>query len=211
VDTTHDITPPYTFGLLRHGETIWNSEKRVQGQGNSPLTERGRTITGQWATFLADGKWQHILCSDLGRVRETVDIINRVLRLQVTEDMRLREQNWGDWEGLKVNDVRRDFADDLAVMSAKGWDFRPPGGESRNEVRDRAFAALASYRAMNPAGKTLVICHLGVIKCLLYSVAGCSFLPDENIAVEKGCLHHILFQHNRYQLGPLNIARESAL
>jgi len=205
VDIAYDTTTPYIYGLLRHGETDWNSQKRVQGHGNSPLTERGRVSTTKWAAFLANGGWQHILCSDLGRVRETATIINKVLQLQVTEDVRLREQNWGDWEGLKVEDVRRDFAADLAVMSAKGWDFRPPNGESRKEVRDRALAALAEYRTSHEAGKTLVICHLGVIKCLVYAVAGCSFLPDDNIVVEKGCLHHILYEQGIYQLGSLNI------
>jgi probable phosphoglycerate mutase len=210
VDSTSNTTC-YTYGLLRHGETVWNSEKRVQGHGNSPLTPRGRATTAQWALFLADGGWQHILCSDLGRVRETAQIINEVLQLPVTEDARLREQNWGDWEGLRVDDVRRDFAVELSLMSAKGWDFRPPHGESRREVRDRAFAALAAYRSTHPAGKTLVICHLGVIKCLVYGVAGCSFLPDDNIMVEKGCLHHILDEQGIYRLGPLNISQGAAL
>ena len=211
MDTTHNTTTPYIYGLLRHGETVWNSQKRVQGHGNSPLTEHGRSMTAKWAAFLADGGWQHILCSDLGRVRETAQIINEVLQIPITEDVRLREQDWGDWEGLKVDDVRRDFATELAVMSAQGWDFCPPNGESRKDVRDRTLAALASYRAKHPAGKTLVICHLGVIKCLVYGVAGCSFLPDDNITVEKGCLHHILYEQGQYRLGPLNIRPEAAL
>lgn len=200
-----------TYGLLRHGETVWNSEKRVQGHGNSPLTRHGRATTAKWADFLAEGGWQHILCSDLGRVQETVEIINNILQVPIAVDTRLREQDWGDWEGLKVEDVRRDFAAELAIMTAQGWDFRPPNGESRKEVHQRALTALIDYRSRNTVTKTLIVCHLGIIKCLVYGVAGCSFLPDENIVVEKGCLHQLLYEQGVYRLGPLNISPGTAL
>jgi len=193
------------YGLLRHGETVWNREKRVQGHGDSPLTALGRETIAGWASFLSGGGWQQILCSDLGRVQETVKILNEVLRLPVKVDVRLREQNWGEWEAMKVEEVRRDFAEELAVQSEKGWDFRPPGGESRKEVRERAFAALAAARALQFSGKTLVVCHLGVIKCLVYGIAGCSFLLGDNLIVEKGCLHQIRYDREGYRFDMLNI------
>ena len=194
-----------TYGLLRHGQTLWNSQKRVQGQGNSPLTETGKEETAAWAAYLAGQGWQHILCSNLGRVQETVTLLNAVLNLPVTVDARLREQDWGDWEGMKVADVHRDCAEELAVQAAKGWDFRPPGGESRREVRDRAFAALAAARSTSAAERILVVCHLGVIKCLVYTVAGRKFLADEPSLLEKEGMHHLYYRENAYHLGPLNI------
>jgi len=196
----------YTYGLLRHGETEWNRQKRVQGHGDSPLTEQGRTTLTNWADFLAGGGWTHILCSDLGRVQESVAIINRVLQLPVTIDKRLREQNWGDWEEMKVDDVRRDFAALLAVEETKGWDFRPPNGESRREVLQRALAALADSRTLPSSGKMLVVCHLGLIKCLIYHTGGCSFLPNDNIILKKGSLHHLLFADGSYRIARLNIS-----
>lgn len=193
------------YGLLRHGETVWNSEKRVQGHGDSPLTSCGRARIEHWGRFLAQQGWQAMVCSDLGRVRETVAILNRSLQLEVHEDPRLREQHWGEWEGLKVAEVYRDRAAVLARESARGWDFRPPGGESRREVRDRVIAALDAARASIKAEKILVVCHLGVIKCLLYHAAGCTFRPDENIAFDKACLHHLHYRQGSYRLGPLDI------
>jgi broad specificity phosphatase PhoE len=203
---THQPSLPiFDFGLLRHGETVWNSEKRVQGHGDSPLTDLGRARIEQWGRFLTRCGWQAIVCSDLGRVRETVAILNRFLQLPVHEDQRLREQHWGEWEGLKVAEVYRDHTAVLDRESARGWDFRPPGGESRREVRDRVLAALDAARAMVKGEKILVVCHLGVIKCLLYSAAGCSFRPDENITFDKGCLHHLHYRQGDYHLGPLDI------
>ena len=196
---------PVTYGLLRHGQTVWNSQKRVQGHGNSPLTETGKRETTAWAACLAGQDWQHILCSDLGRVQETVRLLNAFLNLPVTVDARLREQDWGDWEGMKVADVYRDCAEELAVQSGKGWDFRPPGGESRREVRDRAFSALAAARATVSAERILVVCHLGVIKCLVYTVAGRRFLADETTLLEKEAMHHLYYRESGYHLGPLNI------
>ncbi len=195
----------FTYGLLRHGETVWNSEKRVQGHGNSPLTPFGRKQIQIWTKYLAGQGWQRIICSDLGRVRETVAIINSILQLPVTEDPRLREQNWGEWEGMTVDDVYRDYAEVLDIQVKAGWEFRPPAGESRSEIRTRVFAALESHRQKYDDKKTLVVCHLGVIKCLIYAVAGRSFLPDEPSLVRKGCMHEIVYSAPTYQLANLNI------
>jgi probable phosphoglycerate mutase len=195
----------FTYGLLRHGETVWNSEKRVQGHCNSPLTPFGKTQIQGWADYLAAQGWQRIICSDLGRVRETVAIINSILQLPVTEDTRLREQNWGEWEGMTVDELYRDYAQVLEVQIKAGWDFRPPAGESRSEIRTRIFAALASHREQFNDEKTLVVCHLGVIKCLIYAVAGRSFLPKEPSILQKGCMHTIHYSAGAYRLGSLNI------
>ncbi len=196
----------FTYGLLRHGETFWNHEKRVQGHGNSPLTEAGKLQISNWAKHLNTGDWQHILCSDLGRVQETVAILNTTLDLPVTIDKRLREQNWGAWEGLKVSDVYSEWPDELAIQSTRGWDFCPPQGESRKDVRDRAFEALAESRTTISAKNLLIVCHLGVIKCLVYSVAGRKFMPDEPTLIEKGCMHHLHYSSSEYRLGTLNIS-----
>ena len=194
-----------TYGLLRHGETEYNLEKRVQGHGNSPLTPRGRHNVASWCDLLEQGNWEHILASDLDRVGETVAIINHRLRLPVTVDARLREQHWGDWEGLLVNTVHTEHAEELAIQAPRGWDFRPPNGESRREVQERALTALAAFRASHPADRVLVVCHLGVIKCLLYGAAGCSFLAEENIRVEKRCLHYLHYEADGYRLGEINV------
>jgi probable phosphoglycerate mutase len=211
MDTQAADLPVINYGLLRHGETVWNSEKRVQGQGDSPLTATGKKELERWARYLEQGCWQRILSSDLGRVQETVAILNSRLQLPVTCDKRLREQNWGNWEGLKVDDVRREYADELARQTMAGWDFRPPEGESRREVCDRVLAALLSSRSTCHEQKILVVCHLGVIKCLVYHVAGRKFLPDEPLLVEKNCLHEVVYAPDGYHLSSLNISHGDAL
>ncbi len=69
------------FGLLRHGETEWNTKKRIQGFSNSPLTAKGISQTKEWAETLQQWEWDQIYASDLGRVKQTAAILNESLNL----------------------------------------------------------------------------------------------------------------------------------
>lgn len=196
---------PTTFGLLRHGITVWNEEKRVQGRGNSPLTEEGIRQTQQWAKKCHGMAWDRIIASDLGRVQQTVALLNEQLKLPVTFDDRLREQDWGIWEGMRVTDVRQQYHEILAEQVAAGWDFTPPDGESRAHVRRRAFASLNDAHAAHAGQNILIVCHLGIIKCLVYTVAERSFLPHEPTLLDKNRLHRINCDKRGYTIAELNI------
>ncbi|MFN2354129.1 MAG: histidine phosphatase family protein [Desulfopila sp.] len=191
------------FGLLRHGLTEWNEQKRVQGSMDSPLSNNGQEQTRTWADYLqrhgARDNWQRIIASDLGRVRQTVAILNDRLGLPVHFDTRLREMHWGDWEGRRVKNVREQYGAMIHEQEQLGWDFRPPGGESRKEVLQRVRAALYDSAIKWPEQNILVVCHLGVIKCLINSAVDSPCLPgtvptlDRNslqiLSWEKGSLH----------------------
>ncbi len=180
------------FGLVRHGRTTWNEEHRIQGRMNSPLSPAGRKAARRWGEQLARFPWQRILASDQGRARETVALINRRLGLPVHFDARLREQDWGRWSGLTFARLHELHGEELRQQVAAGWDFRPPGGESRREVLARARAALADGWRRWPGGQVLVVCHEGIIKCLLYDLARRRFLPGEPRLLRKGYWLHLL-------------------
>ncbi|MBU1567073.1 MAG: histidine phosphatase family protein [Proteobacteria bacterium] len=131
-----------TFGLLRHGQTIWNTQKRIQGFGDSPLTEKGREQTGLWLPTLKRWVWDRIIASDLGRVQETVAILNQELQLPITFDARLREQSWSQWEGLTIPEIKENFKEELARRMDMGWHFSALGGEARQAVKERVIATL---------------------------------------------------------------------
>ena len=65
--TTESTAPVTTFGFLRHGQTEWNTLKKIQGSGDSPLTEKGKQETDQWTKTLQRYRWDRIIASDLGR------------------------------------------------------------------------------------------------------------------------------------------------
>ena len=177
------------FGLLRHAPTRWNEEKRIQGRLDSPLTDKGLRMALQWGRQLRDQSWRRILCSDLGRARQTADCLNRTLDLELHYDNKLQEQDWGEWSGLTLDDLRREHRNALQEQEQRGWLFTPPGGESRHEVLVRAMAAFTKAHLSWPGEAILVVCHEGVIKCLLYHLTRRSFLPGEPRILNSYSLH----------------------
>ena len=89
-----------TLLLVRHGETDWNADGRLQGHTDRPLSDFGRRQARQLAEELADESLEAIYASDLARARETAEIVGGRLELPVVLEPDLREKDWGTWEGL---------------------------------------------------------------------------------------------------------------
>ena len=198
------MSPKTIFGLMRHAETEWNREKRIQGQQNAPLTPQGRDSAKLWGHQLSAFKWDRLLSSDLGRACETAAQINLTLQLPVQTDAGLREQNWGDWTARTINELKDLEADRLAALESAGWGFAPPGGETRRKVLQRSLVALATAARNWPGQRILVVCHEGVIKCLVYHFSGRRFLPGEGRVLEPGHLHLLSETRGRVALDKVN-------
>ena len=181
------------FGLFRHGQTIWNKQKRVQGRLDSPLTAEGVAAVREWARFLARPRWNwaRIITSPTPRARATARLINEQLHVEIQEEDDLREQDWGIWEGLSWSEIVENSAEMLQEQIEKGWSFRPPQGESRAEVRSRARSVLSSYGHKYSGEQILVVTHQGVIKSLVYSIEKRLFLPEEPKLIDKNRLQTI--------------------
>ncbi len=192
------------FGIIRHAPTLWNEAKRIQGQEDSPLSARGLSLADTWGMELRGFDWDLLLCSDQGRVLQTVEQLNRSLRLPVSRDQRLREQHWGAWTGMTLKNIKELDLARLRDQENMGWDFRPPGGESRNEVLERSMTALAEAHGTNPGRNILVVCHEGVIKCLLYSLLGRGFMPDEPQVIHGFYLHLLVMKDGKLTLEKMN-------
>ncbi len=193
------------FGLLRHGQTQWNVLKKIQGSCDSPLTAAGREQTALWSQTIKNYHWQRIVASDLGRVRETVAILNQELRLPVNFDPRLREQEWGDWEGMSIPAIEENHRQELARRVALGWNFSAPGGETRQAVKERSLAALTDAAEKWPGQKLLVVCHQGVVKAVLYHITRREFLPGEDPLMHHDRFHIISLAGDRFATVALNI------
>ena len=151
--------------VLRHGETAWNTERRMQGTKDSPLTERGRAqalAVGRAlkAELLREPVPTLFLRSPLGRASETALIVGRELGLdpaQWRDDPRLAELRYGDWEGFSWKEIEADHPNALAAWRADPHGFCPPGGETHFELRRRTQAALSDIIAGNM--RTVVVSH----------------------------------------------------
>jgi broad specificity phosphatase PhoE len=194
--------PRTVLYLLRHAPTLWNLEKRIQGQWDSELAPEGQAKAEALAPRLIGLGLARILASDLGRTRATAGILNLRLRLPVTLDKRLREQHFGEWTGKYWRDVPEA---DRQAAEAAGWHFQPPGGESRAEVRQRVEHALLDAGRLN-AGKTLlVVTHQGPIKAVLNHLLGRSYLPDEAPAFDPDRPQQIVYQSGALSVGELDL------
>ncbi len=184
---------PTRFGLLRHAPTEWNQQKRIQGKTDSPLIPAGRARAAAWGKQLSQFSWNRMMASDLGRALETADLVNEALGVSVTQDIRLREQDWGEWTGKTIKEAEEAYAGALAEQVNKGWAFCPPGGESRLRVRERSCRALETAAEAWPGETIMVVTHEGVIKCLVYGLLGRQFLPSEPPLFKSRCLHWLVW------------------
>lgn len=151
--------------LLRHGETAWNLERRMQGSKDSSLTARGRAQAAAMGRALAAELAREpgptlFLRSPLGRTRETSLIIGRALGLEDAkwrDDPRLAELRYGHWEGSTWAEIEANQPNAMASWRADPEGFCPPGGETHLELRQRSAEALADIVASGI--RTVVVSH----------------------------------------------------
>jgi broad specificity phosphatase PhoE len=156
--------------LARHAESIWNVERRWQGQLDPPLSERGREQARALGRELAREGVRAIVASDLERARETARLAAAELGCDLELEPRLRELDVGDWGGLTVDEIAARWPEDLAQLRAGDLDLRPGGGESRRELRVRVMAALEAAALRRAGTRFAVVTHAGVVRTLLWTL-----------------------------------------
>lgn len=174
-------------GLLRHGPTAWNRDKRIQGRRDIPLDREHFDLPPWQALLDATGPWDRIVASPLSRARETALLLFPGRSPELDEG--LAEQDWGEWTARRIADIRQNSPGGIEAQEARGWDFTPPGGESRRDVLARALEAIAGATAGRDGQRVLMVTHLGVIKIVLNHLLGSPFLPGDSAPVAKRALH----------------------
>ena len=163
--------------LLRHGETVWNRERRVQGQRDSPLTplglEQARRYGRRLATLLVPVDGYRLVASPLGRALHTATIVAETLGRvahEITTDDRLKEMAWGRWDGMTAAEIE---AQDPELWQARiddRWTRPPPGGgETQQHLHDRAVAWL---RSVEPGARLVVVAHGALGRAVRCAYAG---------------------------------------
>jgi len=151
--------------MLRHGETAWNTERRMQGSKNSDLTPHGRVqALAMGRTLKAELEREPgptiFLRSPLGRTRETSEIVGRELGIasgEWREDIRLAELSYGTWEGFSWAEIEIDHPTALADWRADPHGYCPPGGETHIDLRRRCEAVLTEIATSGT--RTVVVSH----------------------------------------------------
>jgi len=175
--------------LFRHGETVWNAEKRAQGHLDSPLTEAGRAQARAMGLALAqelrlagyEPATVVVRASPLGRVRETLAIAADAAGLSHDEqcfDHRLREMAWGDWDGLTGIEIEARWPGQMAARRADHWNYVPPNGENYVMAVERARPALQSLTTLAAERPVAVFAHGAIGRVLRGLFLG---LPDGEV------------------------------
>jgi probable phosphoglycerate mutase len=165
--------------LWRHGETVWNAERRFQGQTDIELDEVGRAQAERAARLLAGLRPDMIVSSDLSRAASTAAPLARVTGLTVTYDKDLRERGGGRWEGLTDTEIRTQYP-------AEHANWTPPDGEPAVAVSDRVGAALQrtatalAGMGLPAGGVAIVVSHGAAIRFGMSRLLG---MPEDLFGV----------------------------
>jgi probable phosphoglycerate mutase len=192
------------FGLIRHAQTVWNQKKKIQGRSDSPLTPEGQRQAAGWGQGLKRFSWSRILTSDTGRALATAERINAFLKVSLTTDARLREQDWGQWEGKTIPQIKAEQPQVLTAQENAGWNFCPPGGEPRHSVLKRSRQALQDAAGRYPGDLVLVVTHEGVVKSLIYHLCDRKFIAGEPAILKPYQLHWLVYYRSGLKIEKIN-------
>jgi uncharacterized phosphatase len=168
--------------LVRHGETDWNRERRIQGATDIPLNDTGRAQAMATGRLLSTRSWDAIIASPLARARETAEIIASAANhpgLHLLDE--IVERRYGDAEGLTYEQVEERFPGDMDV----------PGRETRDAVAERVIPALVSLAEQYRGRSIVVVSHGGVIRAVLLHAATQAHQDDlASDPIRNGSVHN---------------------
>jgi probable phosphoglycerate mutase len=168
--------PQTTLLILRHGETVFNAERRFQGHSDSPLSETGRNQVAALGRRMAKLEFDTLISSDLGRTQETASIIVGFTGHSVKLDSRIRERNYGVFEGLTVPEIKERHSKVFDQFNEDDPDFIIPEGESHRQHYQRNVEFFEESLSGKFGPKVAVVAHGGVLDSIFRYV---SSLPLE--------------------------------
>ena len=160
--------------LIRHGETEWNSQKRMQGHSNSDLSLVGQAqiqALGQW---MKNVPFDLIYSSDSLRAKQTAESITQFSGHELQFDQRLREKNLGVFEGLTSEEARERHPEVFRLFKTAGSKYVIDEGESTQQLQDRALEIVNEIRIKHPEERVLLVTHGGFIRVVMKHSLGLS-------------------------------------
>ena len=149
--------------LLRHGETDWNRELRFQGHVDVSLNATGLEQARRLAGRLAGTPAQHLYASDLLRAQQTAQPVAQELGLAATSDAALREQSFGQVDGMRVDDIKAQHPQAWESWLRFDQDFSMPEGETARQFHARVMDAVQRIVAAHEGQTVVVVTHGGVL------------------------------------------------
>ncbi len=156
--------------LVRHGETAWNRERRMQGQTDTPLSDEGRAQARALGVRLAGGRFAALYSSDLARAMDTARCVAETTGHDIAADARLRERAFGIFEGLTAAEIAARYPDELGRFHSRDPDYVVPSGESARVFHARCLGCLVEIAGRH-AGEDVVVVTHGLVLDAVYRAA----------------------------------------
>ncbi len=177
--------------LMRHGEVRNGGEKRYNGHIDLDITENGRAQMYRLAGMLTGEKIAAVYSSDLIRSAKGADIISRSLGLTYTPLRDLRERSVGKWEGLTAEEIKERFPGEYTAWRADLLNYRPPGGECLQDVRERILPVYRKLIGSHPDQAIALLLHGGVNRIIIADALGLDLMNLFRIDQSFGALNII--------------------
>ncbi len=158
--------------LIRHGETDWNTQTRIQGHIDIALNRRGRWQAQRLGSALADEGLSAVYASDLQRARATAQAVADAASVPVQLTPTLRERAYGTFEGQTFAEIEAQWPDDAIRWRRRDSCFGPPGGETLQDFYARSVQAVHALAAQHEGQAVALVAHGGVLDCLYRAATG---------------------------------------
>jgi broad specificity phosphatase PhoE len=195
-----------TLFFVRHGQTDLNRDRRFRGFSDAPLNGQGRLEARGAAALLSLENIEELRTSPVRRAMETANIIGDRLALQPIVDERFTDVDYGEWQGMTVEEVAKKFGSDML----QEWRHHPdsftfPGGDSMAGVRLRLGAGMVELAKESPGKRVAVISHLAVLKLCFIAALDLPFDYFWRLELDNGAVSSFEFTGaNAFVLGTWN-------
>lgn len=210
--------PTTQIVLIRHGETAWNAERRLQGHIDIALNQEGLRQAALLARALGREHFDAIVSSDLQRAAQTADALARVSGMPVRRDPQLRERCYGAFEGLLYTEIAQRFPAEFAAWQARDIDARMPAGarvaEPFRQFYARSIAAIQAWGAAHPGQKLALVAHGGVLECAYRAALGKPLDSPRDFEIKNASVNRLLYAGGKLSLrdwGDVRHLDESAM
>jgi len=185
---------------IRHGETAWNVDTRIQGQLDVPLNDVGRWQARRLADAVADEGIAAIYASDLLRAFETARAVADVTGREVVTDVGLRERHFGAFEGFTWKEIEAQWPADSERWRKRDLEFAPAGGESLPVFYDRCIGTASRIAAAHPGQTIALVAHGGVMDCLYRAASRIDLQAPRSWKLGNASINRVLYTPSGFML-----------
>ncbi len=184
---------PTRIFALRHGETAWNVDQRIQGQLDVPLNDRGREQAARLGQALQGEGLSAVHSSDLLRAAATAQAVADICGLAVAHDAALRERAFGRFEGRTYREIEAQWPEDALRWRKREVDFAPGGGETLLDFSARCVAVFTRLAQAHRGEAIAVVAHGGVLDCLYRASARLGLDAPRTWQLGNAAINRVLF------------------